>query len=1129
MAGKNIKGITIEIGGNTTGLDKALKDVEKGSNSAKSELKEVDRALKNAPQSAVLWAQKQELLTKAIEESKKKLELLENAQEQVEKQFQNKEIGEEQYRAFQREVENARSQLNEFRNNLDDTRRQAESAGEAVEDAGRNIGDLGENAEAAEEDVDDLGEAAEDAGDKAEENGNGFTVLKGALSDLVADGIRVAGSAMKEFTEDVVKTGITFESSMSSVAAISGATSDELEMLSIKAQEMGATTKFTASEAADAFGYMALAGWKTEDMIDGIDGILNLAAASNMDLANASDIVTDYLTAFGLTAQDSAKFADIMSYAMANSNTTTELLGEAYKNCAATAASMGYSVEETTAVIMTMANAGVKGGEAGTALNSIMTRLATNTKDCATALGEYGVNIYDSEGSMNTLSSILEGMSGVWSTLNDEQQAGLAKAIAGTNQYSALQTIMNGLSESAEESGMSFAAYSDALKECDGTAQDMSTTMIDNLEGDMTILGSAVDGMKLSLSNELTPVLRDTVQYITEQIPNIQNSLEKVFKKGADGVNWLVKHLPEIKDTAKKMLPAVEGVGAAFLTWKAVNGISQGIGLVKSLGTAVATLATNIKGISSVATLASSGVLGLVAVLAVGAGSYIYAAKKAHEAKLEEVFEKGTEEARNLANEINESSEKMNELKESAKSQIETDFSEIYKTENLYKELQDLVDENGNVKQGYEERVNYIRNELSSATGIEIGLVDGQIQKYQELQSTIEETLNKQRAQTMLNAYSGAYDAAIVDNQSASNKIMQSEDIIAENEAAINKMYGEAYKIAAANNKSIEHRGDFTYSNYDNWADIFNNQQWEQLHVAEENIRTAQSNIDSIGKQIEDNKYIIQQYEKAEGAFYDNKYSLAQGYASSIDDLDRAALSNNEKNLKERQDALRKSVDTAIRDYETRLKYGLTEGNEEIQESLAAIIKQCQESGMTMGEILSSGIVDELGQIDGFDSSKLIAFGRDYLGLTLGDSIGFMSRVALQPHIDAMRNEFTSILDGLSNLKLSADTIVSSTVDRFRNIVSGIPMMASGGTLHSGSAIVAEAGPELIEIMNGGARVTPLTGTARNTAAGSAIGQKVFYNTYNVTVEKISSDYDVKVLSQRLAAEQRKIESGKGK
>ena len=215
----------------------------------------------------------------------------------------------------------------------------------------------------------------------------------------------------------------------------------------------GATTKFTAGESADALSYMALAGWNTQSMLEGISPVLNLAAAANMDLAQASDIVTDYLTAFGLKASDTTHFVDVMAYAMANSNTNVIQLGEAYKACAATATSLGYSVEETTAVLATMANAGVKGGEAGTALNAIFTRLATNTKECGDTLAEYGVQIYDAHGNMQSLSSILTGMAGIWDTLTDQEQANLAKVIAGTNQYSKLQTIMAGCSEAAAEGG----------------------------------------------------------------------------------------------------------------------------------------------------------------------------------------------------------------------------------------------------------------------------------------------------------------------------------------------------------------------------------------------------------------------------------------------------------------------------------------------------------------------------------------------------------------------------------------------------------------------------------------------------------------------------------------------------
>lgn len=224
---------------------------------------------------------------------------------------------------------------------------------------------------------------------------------------------------------------------MSYTGALSGASDAEMAALSAKAKEMGAGPKFTAKEKADAFGYMSLAGWNAQKQIAGIAPVLNLATAANMDLAEASDIVTDYLTAFGLTANDAAALTDKMAYAMSHSNTDVIQLGEAYKNCASTAKSMNYSVEDTTAVLMGMANAGKKGGEAGTALNAVMTRLATDTQGCAAALAEYDVNVYDARGNMNSLAEILTGASRAWGTLTDAEQAALAKIIAGTEHYRA--------------------------------------------------------------------------------------------------------------------------------------------------------------------------------------------------------------------------------------------------------------------------------------------------------------------------------------------------------------------------------------------------------------------------------------------------------------------------------------------------------------------------------------------------------------------------------------------------------------------------------------------------------------------------------------------------------------------
>lgn len=383
-------------------------------------------------------------------------------------------------------------------------------------------GELGEN-EAKLKEVD---AALDDTGSSAESAANGgWTVFKGVVADLASNAIQQGIDKLKEFGKETVQLGINFSSSMSNVQALSGATDEELSQLEQTARDLGASTIFSASDVSDAFGYMALAGWDVQDMLSGIDGVLNLAAAADMDLATASDIVTDNLTAFGLSAQDSGAFVDQMAYAMANSNTNVEQLGEAYKNCASTANSMGFSVEDTTAALMTMANAGVKGGEAGTGLSSIMTRLATDTKGCASELAEYGVEVYDSQGNMNDLSSILNGCAQVWGDLSDEEQANLAKTIAGQSQFSKFQTVMQGLSEQAEESGQSFNDYTSELEnvktaseEGQSAAEDMAATMQDNLGGDIKELNSAMEEFKLKIFDSVEEPMRNAVQFVTGSV-----------------------------------------------------------------------------------------------------------------------------------------------------------------------------------------------------------------------------------------------------------------------------------------------------------------------------------------------------------------------------------------------------------------------------------------------------------------------------------------------------------------------------------------------------------------------------------------------------------------------------------
>lgn len=493
--------------------------------------------------------------------------------------------------SLERESAKLEQRIGDTSNALAAQKEKLGATAKSLNEAGVGTDNLGAKSQDLADKLNTLRAKEEAAAESAEEYGDkGTSSIEAVSQAFAAAKVYEALEQIKDAYMDCIGSAGDFEASMSNVEALSGASGDQLQALTDKAKEMGATTKFTAGESADALSYMALAGWDTQSMLQGISPVMELAAAANMDLASASDIVTDYLTAFGLTASDTTHFVDVMAYAMSHSNTNVEQLGEAYKACAATAKSMGYSVEETTAVLATMANAGVKGGEAGTALNAIMTRLATNTKGCADELEKYGVSIYDSQGNMNSLSDILTGLSAVWDNLTDQEQANLAKTIAGTNQYSKLQTIMAGCSEQAAKGGQSFSDYASALENCSGTAGKMAGTMLDNLNGKMTLFESSADGLKIAVGEQLTPAMSD------------------LYEVGADvlsGMTEFVNDNPGVVKGITTMVGIIGTATAGLTGYVAVAGVAKAV--TAAIGaTAAASLGPIALGVAGIAAVAGA-------------------------------------------------------------------------------------------------------------------------------------------------------------------------------------------------------------------------------------------------------------------------------------------------------------------------------------------------------------------------------------------------------------------------------------------------------------------------------------------------------------------------------------------
>ena len=345
-------------------------------------------------------------------------------------------------------------------------------------------------------------------GNNLQSAGKSMTSAGSTLTKTVTTPVLGLGTAAVKVTSD-------FESAMSKVSAISGATGGDLDALNKKAQEMGAKTKFSATESAEAFTYMAMAGWKTEDMLNGIDGIMSLAAADGLDLATTSDIVTDALTAFGLSASDSGHFADVLAKASSNANTNVSMLGESFKYAAPVAGALGYSAEDTAIALGLMANAGIKGSQGGTALRGSLTRLIKPTDEAAVLMEQYGLSMTNADGSMKSLGEVMNMLRDKLGGLTEAEQAQVAAQIFGQEAMSGMLAIINA-------SDSDYAKLTDAIYDADGAAQQMADTMLDNLSGQLTLLKSALEGLAIQFGEILMPYIKQFVTWLQNLTQRLQ-------------------------------------------------------------------------------------------------------------------------------------------------------------------------------------------------------------------------------------------------------------------------------------------------------------------------------------------------------------------------------------------------------------------------------------------------------------------------------------------------------------------------------------------------------------------------------------------------------------------------------
>lgn len=527
------------------GIDKAVSDLKSTTNEANKSstaLGKIGTVIKNVfgNNKTEAFGVSLEKLTSRVSTQQNKVELLKQKYADL---YLTHGKNSDEAKEVAEEIEKLSKELVENRSKLSEAEAAANEFDESLEDAG--------------DEADEFGEKSEEA---AEKSSSAFSNFASVVGKTVVKSITAATTAIGAVVGYSVKVGADFEEGMSKVAAISGATGDDLEALTEKAKEMGAKTKFSATESAEAFEYMAMAGWKTEDMLNGIEGVMNLAAASGEELGEVSDIVTDALTAMGLTAEDTNHFVDVLAAASSNSNTNVAMMGETFKYAAPLAGALGYSIEDTAQAIGLMANAGIKGGQAGTSLRAILTRLANPTDECAAVMDKYGISLTNADGSMKSLDDVMLDMRSSLQGLSADEQAAAATAIGGQEALSGLLAIVNAADEDVDK-------LSNAIDNADGAAQSMADTMNDNLKGKITILKSAAEGFGITLYEQFSGKAQGAVETLTDAV----SRLTEAFQSG--GFDGLIEEFgvvfSELITSISSKLPVI---------------IESGLQLIRALG-----------------------------------------------------------------------------------------------------------------------------------------------------------------------------------------------------------------------------------------------------------------------------------------------------------------------------------------------------------------------------------------------------------------------------------------------------------------------------------------------------------------------------------------------------------------
>lgn len=538
---------------------------------------------KHAEQSAMLEKAKkaQQEYASQAEELRVRLDALKNSSTAT---VEEEEKLTQELAKAEQNMQKAANSVTFYQKQLNLTERDQANLSSELEQTGQYLNEAADSADGCAKSIDAYGREVKDAGEESQKFGNtSKEAIEQLASVLAAAGVAKTVKEIADALMECVDTFASFQSQMSTVQAISGASASQMQELAEKAKYMGSTTSFTATEAGQALEYMAMAGWKTEDMLGGLEGVMYLASASGEDLASTSDIVTDALTAFGLAASDSAHFADVLAAASSNSNTNVGMMGETFKYAAPVAGALGYSIEDTALAIGLMANSMIKGGEAGTALRGMLTNLSKPSKEVSAYMEKLGISLTDSTGSVRSLSDLMGILRERFSELTEAEKAEYAAGLAGKEAMSGLLAVVNA-------SEADYQKLTAAINTCNGSAKEMSEIRLDNYAGQMTLLGSAADGLKLAVGEQLTPALTELAKVGTDafvwatdvvtDIPLIVPAIVGVTTATAAltaGV-MLYKHETELAAAKTAILNAVMDANPAVFIVAGIIGVATAIG-----------------------------------------------------------------------------------------------------------------------------------------------------------------------------------------------------------------------------------------------------------------------------------------------------------------------------------------------------------------------------------------------------------------------------------------------------------------------------------------------------------------------------------------------------------------------